>query len=163
MKKITQVTTVDQLYKSQDQETGNIIVDALVYYLRHSKSHKAADAALFLDVEQRWLNDSVRIFVGTTLQRLIQEWRLRTALDLLDNQELSLLEVAQRCGYRQDRQFSDAFMNRFGVTPLAYRTGSQPNNGRYDSNQSAQAQREFQAKIEALRRRDNIAPDSSAS
>ena len=156
--KISPITTLDELYRTKGAPTGNVIVDAFVEYLMHSNSRKAQDAALCLGVETRWLSESLRIFIGMNLSDAILEWRMRKALDLMDDEQLSLEEIAHRCSYSQFNHFAEAFQKRWGVSPYTYRTGEEPTNALYDCNKSAKTRRELFERIQALKNRNNPAP-----
>ncbi len=53
----------------------------------------------------------------STVGKLVREVRLETALLLLQSTDLTVGEVAQRCGYGSHGRFSAAFRTRFGFSP----------------------------------------------
>lgn len=53
--------------------------------------------------------------------REIQLARLETAQDLLANSRVSILEIAQRCGFAESSQLSTFFKAEAGVTPTQFR------------------------------------------
>jgi AraC-like DNA-binding protein len=64
---------------------------------------------------------------GTTLSDLLREARLEAALGLLQTTELSVGEIALRCGYESHSRFSSAFRQRYGFAPSHLRPGAGPN------------------------------------
>ena len=54
---------------------------------------------------------------NTTAGELVREARMETALMLLQSTQLSVSEVAQRCGYDSHSRFTAAFRARYGYTP----------------------------------------------
>lgn len=49
------------------------------------------------------------------------EIRFRNACDLLDNSDMSILEIAQQLGFDNQFHFSNHFKKRYGVSPLKWR------------------------------------------
>jgi AraC-like DNA-binding protein len=64
----------------------------------------------------------VRHLFGTTFVQLVTDKRLRTAVTLLRNTDLPVLEVAHRSGFADVSTFHRVFRRRFGITPRTYRT-----------------------------------------
>lgn len=64
--------------------------------------------------------------VGESPARYLTRWRIHTAADLLSRpeQNLSLGQIAERCGYRSEDAFSRAFKRLLGRTPRDYRDTS---------------------------------------
>lgn len=58
---------------------------------------------------------------GSTLAALVRDVRLQTALGMLQTSELSVGEVAQRCGWESHSRFTAAFQQRWGVAPSVVR------------------------------------------
>ena len=65
-----------------------------------------------------------RAGAGTTPGKLIARLRLQLALELLGNTELSVAEIARRCGFRDPFTFSRAFKRSVGVAPSVHRDRS---------------------------------------
>ena len=61
--------------------------------------------------------------VGVTPHRFVVEQRVARARDLLGDGDLSLAEIAARCGFSSQAHFTRAFRDATGVTPGAYRAG----------------------------------------
>ena len=87
------------------------------------------------------------------------QWRMRQAIDLLDDENLSVEEVARRCGFRREKNLISAIHERFGTTPYAYRNGSVLRNGNYRFNQETHQRKNIIENAEKLRsRNDKPAP-----
>lgn len=153
MMEIKQITTVDELYQNQGAKTGQIVVDAVVDYIRRVTSHSADDAAHFLNVNRRWLSESLLIFVGVSLHDFIKQWRLKQAVDLLDDETLSLHEVALRCGYKETKSLIQAFRHLYGTTPLTYRTGHVRRNSLYHVNNDVECRKKAEENARQLKQR----------
>jgi len=138
IEEIKTVSTVEELYKSNGAPTGEIIVDAVVDNVKRTTTHSSADIALLLKVKNlTWLSGAMQLLLGLPLQEFILRWRLMQAIDLLDNPELSVAEVAKRTGFSSENYLISVFRRRLGITPYAYRNGTVLRNGRYPFNQSA--------------------------
>ena len=161
MIEIKTVSTVEELYKSNGAPTGEIIVDAVVDYVKRFTTHSSADIALLLKVKLVWLSGAMQLLVGLPLQEFILRWRIMQALDMLDDPELSVDEVAKRTGFRSVNYLISVFRHRLGITPYAYRNGSVIRNGRYPFNQSSKERKQLLEKAAQLKSRKELpAPET---
>ena len=151
---IKQITTVEELYKTKGAPTGQTAVDAIVDYVKRVKSHSAQEVALCLNVDQRYLNETMKLFVGVTLKEFILQWRMLQAIDLLDDESLSVEEVARRCGFKLEKNLIAAFRARYGTTPYAYRNSSVFRNNNYRFNREAHQRKRIIENAEKLRSRN---------
>lgn len=60
-------------------------------------------------------------YVGKTPYQYIMEYRHMKAKEMLETADGSIEEVARQCGFVSSAHFSNAFKQREGVSPLAYR------------------------------------------
>ena len=152
---IKQITTVEELYKSKGAPTGESIVDAVVDYVKRVKGHSAEDVAIYLDVNRRKLSGAFELLVGVPLSDFILEWRLMQAVDLLDDETLSVAEVARRTGFKSVNYLTGVFTRRLGTTPLAYRNGEVTRNGNYPFNRDAYARKKVLENAARLKARNS--------
>jgi AraC family transcriptional regulator of adaptative response / methylphosphotriester-DNA alkyltransferase methyltransferase len=61
----------------------------------------------------------------TTFRRHLARVRMLRAAELLQDERLTVREVADRVGYRQPAQFAKAFRRQFGVAPSDYRAAAE--------------------------------------
>lgn len=154
MTEIKQFTTVWNLYLHRTEKTGYNMVDAMVEYVQAVNSHQASDAALCFGVEQRWLSQSMKIYVGVTLHQFIEQWRILQVLDALDQEPASDLdEVAVRYGFTPGAYFSRVFANVLGFSPLHYVNEQIARHPLYGANESPAVTRAIQKKIRSLKTR----------
>ena len=64
-----------------------------------------------------------RDYMGTTYKKHITKIRMYHAYKLLTNSDLSLIEIAQECGFSDSRAFIASFRKIYGTTPGKYRRG----------------------------------------
>ncbi len=134
------VESVEEMYYRREP-TGEVIVDEVVDAVRKTKTQRASDIALLLDVEHRLLNDAFKMLTGMNLSTMIIEWRMLQAKELLDRKDLSVQEVANRCGFKQQKNLILAFRRRWGTTPQAYRTGKLNRNSNYVVNKDPRSRK----------------------
>ena len=91
------VESVEEMYYRREP-TGEVIVDEVVDAVRKTKTQRASDIALLLDVEHRLLNDAFKMLTGMNLSTMIIEWRMLQAKELLDRKDLSVQEVPVGAG-----------------------------------------------------------------
>ncbi len=65
--------------------------------------------------------DRFKSLLGVSPMEYLTQWRMQIAYNLLDEQNLPVLEVADRCGYDSEAAFAKAFKRVMGVGPGAVR------------------------------------------
>ncbi len=55
--------------------------------------------------------------MGKTVREYLTEQRLRRAKGLIENSDLTLADIAQRCGFKHQEYLGDVFRKHFGITP----------------------------------------------
>ena len=81
------------------------------------------DIAARLGHSQRHLEMQVREKIGANPQVIYRQMRLALARSLARDTELSVAEIAVRCGYQDASAMTRAFRAEFGTTPRALRRG----------------------------------------
>ena len=64
--------------------------------------------------------------VGCPPISYLTSWRMRNALNLLKETNLSAQIIAEKVGYQSNTSFSRAFQRHFGLSPLEYRKKPEP-------------------------------------
>ena len=101
-----------------------LIVENTVNYLKKYHNQKISCRQL---AERAYLSPThlSRIFKeisGYTIVQVLQQIRIKAACDLLNNTELSVLEIALHVGYSDIKFFYRLFEQQVSLTPGAYRT-----------------------------------------
>lgn len=73
------------------------------------------------DINIATLRKCFKDIYGKPLYKWHKEYRLQIAKELLENSDISIIEVAYQIGYDNPSKFSAAFAKQFGKTPLLYR------------------------------------------
>jgi AraC family transcriptional regulator len=79
------------------------------------------ELARVVDISPNYLISLFRDSVGMTPHKYVLQQRIERTRKLLARPGLSLLEIAQGCGFRDQSQFTTIFRRNFGVTPGQYR------------------------------------------
>lgn len=84
---------------------------------------KITDLAMLENMCMTTYNLHFKKYVGTPPTKYLIRLRMQYAIDLLLNSELSIQEIASRCGYNDYNFFTKAFKNEIGCPPSEYRKG----------------------------------------
>jgi AraC-like DNA-binding protein len=90
-------------------------------FARHTKPVSLADLAKFLHLSETRAGHAVREACGVSFIKLLIEARMRTAAGLLRHTNYSVIDVAQRSGFRDISNFHELFRKHFNATPHQYR------------------------------------------
>jgi AraC-like DNA-binding protein len=78
------------------------------------------EVARMMDVSPRSLQ-RLLMEQGTTFSRIVERSRRQSAFRLLDREDLSVTEVAERLGYTDPSNFCRAFRKWTGQSPMQWR------------------------------------------
>jgi AraC-like DNA-binding protein len=88
---------------------------------RFAEPIEVADLADAAEMSVAQLERTARRVLGLSPKQLVMRFRLEEGLRLLTTTELSMAEVAHRCGYYDQSAFSRHFRKVVGSPPAAYR------------------------------------------
>ena len=77
-----------------------------------------------MHITRTQLNRKVKAVTGMTTTEMILSIRIATAKDLLLNSDLTISEIALRCGMENLPYFSAVFKKAVGMTPSQYKSMS---------------------------------------
>lgn len=80
------------------------------------------DIAMVVGICDTTLKIAFKYFYGKTVFEYYNEYRLNKACKLLQNSAYSISEAAFLSGYKHSSHFSTSFKQRYGITPMEYRT-----------------------------------------
>jgi AraC family transcriptional regulator len=79
------------------------------------------DLASVAEVSPNYFISLFRQSVGMTPHRFVIQQRVERAQKLIAQTKLALIEIAHRCGFQDQSQFTTAFRRHVGVTPGQYK------------------------------------------
>ncbi len=106
-----------------DVPTAHAGVAAAVGYVRAhcTEPVRVGDVAAAASMSVVQLERATRRIVGLSVRQLLVRFRVERAVGLLATTELTLSDVAARCGYYDQSAFTRQFRRVVGVSPGAYR------------------------------------------
>jgi len=99
-------------------------VAAAVAYVRENCTEqvRVGDVAAAASMSVVQLERATRRIIGLSVRQLLVRFRVEHAIGLLATTQLSLSDIAGRCGYYDQSAFTRQFRRVVGVSPGAYRT-----------------------------------------
>ncbi len=94
-----------------------------VYYIEnnYNKSITINDITSFVGIDRTYLYKLFRKFLGAPPSIWITEYRLKRAVEMMENQALSINEIAYLTGFYDVSHFYRAFLKKYNTTPKKYR------------------------------------------
>ena len=106
---------------TNDQVFLNKVID-LTHAQMATQSVNINDLAESLNMTSRQLNRKINAITGDNISKYILQVRMLRAKQLLDsNKDYTIAEVAYKCGYEENSNFTRAFKMLYGITPTQYR------------------------------------------
>lgn len=99
----------------------NKVIDIIYSQMQH-KEVNISDIASALCISSKQLSRKITAITGESLAKYIQQVRMNRAKQLLDSpKNHTIADVAMRCGFDENSNFTRAFKAIYGVTPSQYR------------------------------------------
>lgn len=110
---------IDALEAKREHGKTRWQADMLAYIADHfAEGELYADAiAELFGVSRNLVYKVVREHTGKSLNEYIEHLRMQRAMDLLRSTQLTVAEVAERCGYNSTNTFYKVFKKNFGISP----------------------------------------------
>ncbi|UJF33906.1 helix-turn-helix transcriptional regulator [Paenibacillus hexagrammi] len=113
---------MDLIQKSRSRKHESVVEACLQYVEAHYMEDLSLDTvAANLFFSPNYLTLMFKQHLGTTFSKYLSDFRMKKALELLQNSDLKVYEIAPRTGFKDDKYFYRVFKNRFGMTPDEYR------------------------------------------
>ena len=104
-----------------DQMFLNHVID-LTHAQMAAHNVNIQDLADSLNMTSRQLNRKINAITGDNISKYILQVRMLHAKHLLDsNKDYTVSEIAFKCGYEENSNFTRAFKMLYGITPTQYR------------------------------------------
>ncbi|MBQ8966117.1 AraC family transcriptional regulator [Ruminococcus sp.] len=114
---------------SYERKQGGAGSDLITPVLNYIEEHYCRDLPVselveLSGVSHQYLGRVFRQTIGTSIEKYIRSRRLWEARHLLIETELSVTEIASRCGFSEAGYFSTVFRREEGIPPVEYRRKS---------------------------------------
>lgn len=100
---------------------GELLYRIMTYISEHfAENVTLTRLACELGYEPHYLSRCLHRAVSIDLRRLINQYRLSRATELLGASDLTMTEIAEQCGFQSVRNFNRVFLSETGSSPSAY-------------------------------------------
>ncbi|WP_058992298.1 AraC family transcriptional regulator [Sarcina ventriculi] len=109
--------------KEKVEKQTDIYIKKAIEYIEHNyiEDIKITDIANFIGVNRSYLFTVFKKNLNISPQEFLLNYRMEKAYVLLNNDKLSISDIARSVGYRDPLNFSKMFKKINGVSPKAYR------------------------------------------
>ena len=106
-----------------DPNLQNSYVAYTLDYIHKNYMHKILqeDIAKELQISVRYLSSLFKKYMTITLSNYINIYRINKSIDLMQDTDKSLTEIAQMVGLKDSQHYSKLFMTVIGESPSSYR------------------------------------------
>ena len=105
-----------------DNYLSYLIVEICTYMKQHLDEPLTISALSHrFGISQTSLKKEFRRLYGKTIRTWLQEQRMELAAYLLRHSTMTVMSIAQECGYSSTSQFNTTFKNLYNCTPSQYR------------------------------------------
>ncbi len=107
-------------FSNSEQEFISRLNNLIKEHLDHS-DFTVEKLAEELNVSRVQLYRKVKALLGTNISDYINNYKLENAKRYIENTDLSVSEIAYKCGFSTPNYFSTSFKNKYGASPASYR------------------------------------------
>lgn len=95
----------------------------MLSFIQHHYKEKISleDICLVGNVCKTTCNKIFKTYTGRTPIEYLTDHRLRRAIDLMQNKDITLIEICYECGFSGASYFAETFKKNFGVSPKKYK------------------------------------------
>lgn len=110
--------------KQHDLEKFESVKEYLKENIAHN--HSLTELSRRSGLNDFKLKKGFKELFGTTVFGYLHELRMSEAAELLRNEEITIAEIAECCGYAYVQSFCTAFKQKYGISPEKYRKKERP-------------------------------------
>jgi len=129
--KIKSITDIPKIYENlledvKRKSSYTPIVSLAQKYIEtnyYNESLSLRDVAEYVGISPTYLSRLLKQEVGISFIDFLTNVRIKKALQLMEDQNLKIYEIAEKVGYSTQHYFSTAFKKVVGVSPAEYRKG----------------------------------------
>ena len=110
----------DNKFSNNEQDFISQLNSLIKEHLDHS-DFTVESLAEELNVSRVQLYRKVKALLGMNISDYINNYKLESAKMMLEDTDLSVSEIAYKCGFSTPNYFSTSFKNKYGASPASYR------------------------------------------
>lgn len=113
----------EPVHEYKEPQLQNSYVAYALNYIHEHYTTKILqeDIAMQLQISVRYLSKIFKSYMGVTLSNYINIYRINCSIELMQNTNLTLTEIALQVGFKDSQHYSKVFMNVINETPSQYR------------------------------------------
>ncbi len=122
----------NELLVRRKQRDGEQMVNRTISMIEHyymEASLSLNNISRHLHITPNYLSSLIKKYSGETFSNLLIGKRMEVARNLLENSNLKVSEIAEKCGYSDQHYFSYSFKNFYGISPLKMRKNNNDKKG----------------------------------
>lgn len=96
-------------------------IDAYVKAHAFQEGLRLDNVCSHFSISSRYVSKLLRAHFGASFRERLTYYRMQKAKQLLVNTDELLYEIAEQCGFRNSRRFSEAFYRQEGIPPRKFR------------------------------------------
>lgn len=116
----------EMIIRAIGSTSSEYIFDDILYYIEHNYSAplKLETIASLFGYNSSYLGKLFTQKMGHNFNSYLDEVRIKYSIELLDNTDLKVYEIAAKVGYSNVNYFHHKFKKLKGISPVEYRKGS---------------------------------------
>ncbi len=121
-----ELRNVSLMKELQNEITDDDLVQQMLHFVNVNFRKKIViqDLVDHLNYSETFLNKRFKDAVGTTFIEYLNRYRIQKALEMINEGETSIQEVAYQCGINDYKYFNVVFRKYIGCSPKEYRKGT---------------------------------------
>lgn len=114
----------EQTYDNHHDGRKKYVTKAVEMIEQHySENISISDVALALDISESYLSRLFKIYMNYTFVEYLTDYRIKSAIKLLQDHTIKIYEVSERVGYQDPKYFAILFKKKMGVSPMQFKNG----------------------------------------
>lgn len=112
---------------STKQSHNTKLQQGILQWLEENFHRRDLNLALVADhfgISKKYVSQFLKDQTGSSYSEYVEELRLNHAMELLQNSDLNINEIAESCGFSSQNTFYKAFRRRYDISPSAVRRGA---------------------------------------
>lgn len=114
---------MERMETGTGDHSRGLLIEVYAYIEENYRDGELTKLAALLNYDVCWLSKEIKKRTGRNYTELVQEKRLNQAAYLLQNTEMSVMEIGLSVGYDNLSYFHRIFRKQYGMTPRKYRVG----------------------------------------